>query len=69
MTVRVCDICDIADCKAHAPRCKPKSLRDEFAMAALIGALSAPIWQYTEQNEVAKAAYKYADAMMEARKK
>lgn len=65
MAVRVCDICDIAGCKRHAPKFAPKSLRDEFAMAApeIIAPLQANLKEYAEW------AYEYADAMMEARKK
>jgi len=43
-----------------------KTLRDEFAMAALTGALAGRV--VGERTEWAKAAYEIADAMMEARK-
>lgn len=42
-----------------------KTLRDEFAMAALIGILTRNTWTYDENCEIA---YEYADHMMEARK-
>ena len=42
------------------------TLRDQFAMAALTGALAGRV--VGERTEWAKAAYEIADAMMEARK-
>jgi galactose mutarotase-like enzyme len=42
-------------------------LRDQFAMAALIGGLAGRV--PGDRTEWAKAAYQTADAMMEARKK
>lgn len=42
-----------------------KTLRDEFAMAALSGMLSKPIGRTF--TSAAVAAYRYADAMLEAR--
>lgn len=46
------------------PPVEVKTLRDEFAMAALIGMARLT---YVEVD-IAKSAYAYADAMMEARK-
>jgi len=43
---------------------RPKDLRDEFAMAALIGILDTCIYG---RDESAATAYEYADAMMKAR--
>ena len=43
-----------------------KTLRDEFAMAALTALLSKPF--VTKDHQLAKDCYDYADAMMEARK-
>jgi hypothetical protein len=43
-------------------------LRDEFAMAALTGLLTDPICAL-HSAEVAADAYRYADAMLEARKR
>ena len=43
------------------------SLRDQFAMAALAG-LCADGYGYGEFEELASISYKYADAMLEARK-
>ena len=42
---------------------KPKTLRDEFAMAALIGLLSDPNCD-APHDVFARNAYKFADAMM-----
>lgn len=42
------------------------TIRDQFAMAALTGALAGRV--VGERTEWAKAAYEIADAMMEARK-
>ena len=47
----------------------PKTLRDEFAMAALSGIIATPNLQTTDVKILAGAAYGLADAMMEARKK
>ena len=44
-----------------------KTLRDEFAMAALTGCLAGRNNNF-ERKEWAEAAYELADAMMEARK-
>jgi hypothetical protein len=46
-----------------------KCLRDEFAMAALTGFLCCDIRDEWDKNNLAATSYKYADAMMEARKK
>ena len=43
------------------------TLRDQFAMAALSGMLGHPKCAVSEPEKDAKWAYKYADAMMEAR--
>ncbi len=46
----------------------PKTLRDEFAMAALTGLLNIPTWPEGIRNMgVAKASYELADAMLAAR--
>lgn len=45
----------------------PKSLRDEFAMAALQGLLANPQGKAGHWKEAAKGAYKAADAMMKER--
>ncbi len=47
----------------------PKSLRDEFAMAALTGLLAFGwnIWPRLNARKSAKEAYEYADAMIAAR--
>lgn len=45
-----------------------KTLRDEFAMAALTGII-AGLGQFSDFAHTAEAAYKMADAMMEARDK
>lgn len=45
-----------------------KTLRDEFAMAALTGIL-ASLGQFSDFTRTTEAAYKMADAMMEARGK
>ena len=51
---------------ADTPAPETKTLRDEFAMAALIGLLAAgSMWS----GEAAAEAWRQADAMMEARKK
>lgn len=50
---------------------KSKTLRDEFAMAALGGILAAAWQDLTSENKTFKAiseeTYRWADAMMEAR--
>jgi hypothetical protein len=48
----------------YAP--ETKTLRDDFAMAALQGMLAA---ECDLARNIARCAYEYADAMMEARKK
>lgn len=45
-----------------------KTLRDEFAMAALTGLIANP-QNMNALKQNAEAAYRYADAMLEARKK
>lgn len=46
----------------------PASMRDEFAMAALSGMLATPHnWPQQDADEFAGAAYRFADAMLEAR--
>ena len=54
---------------ANAPAPGYKTLRDEFAMAALTGLVSDHDCGEVPAISVAHAAYEYADAMMEARKK
>lgn len=44
------------------------TLRDQFAMAALTGLLSTSHGQAESVVDQADTAYRYADAMMEARK-
>jgi hypothetical protein len=51
---------------ADAPAPEVKSLRDEFAMAALQGMLAS---EAAFDRNMAEYAYEYADEMMEARKK
>ena len=51
---------------ADAPAPEAKSLRDEFAIAALQGLLARYDFH---ARDVARDAYEYADAMTEARKK
>jgi hypothetical protein len=51
---------------ADVPAPEAKSLRDEFAMAALQGLLAG---KYDLDRGLSQYAYEYADAMMEARKK
>jgi hypothetical protein len=51
---------------ADAPAPEAKSLRDEFAMAALQGMLAS---EAVFDRNMAEYAYEYADAMMEERKK
>jgi hypothetical protein len=51
---------------ANAPAPGYKTLRDEFAMAALQGMLAR---ESDLARNVARYAYEYADAMMEVRKK
>lgn len=46
-----------------------KTLRDEFAMAALAGMLNSKALAHLRHAEQAKTAYQYADAMLAARKK
>lgn len=46
----------------------PRELRDEFAGRALSGMLSDPHgWPQQDADEFAEAAYRFADAMLEAR--
>ena len=47
----------------------PKTLRDEFAMAAISGLLSNPTIGFESFDAAAKAAGKMADAMLAERKK
>ena len=54
---------------AEAPALETKTLRDEFAMAALQGLMANPDNPPDTRREWAEEAYLYADAMMEARKK
>jgi hypothetical protein len=47
---------------------EPKTLRDEFAMAALGGLFSNNRIEIVNYDQCSKECYKMADAMMEARK-
>lgn len=51
----------------EAPQTEQKTLRDEFAMAALTGVLASE--SRDSRENFAAACYKMADAMLEARKK
>ena len=79
---RRCDVCDnltmdyytdgvtYVRCAACDPRgLKTPTLRDRFAMAALVGIIAHPddAPGCKEGPTVARAAYYYADAMLEAR--
>ena len=47
-----------------------KTLRDEFAMAALTGLIAArAVWTDSSFDRAASRAYQFADAMLEARSK
>jgi hypothetical protein len=46
-----------------------KTLRDEFAMAALTGNMANPNIRFQSFDEMATESYQMADAMMKARKK
>jgi len=48
---------------------KPKSLRDEFAIAALTGIMANPDCAFEDDWEFADFAYDLADAMMKRREK
>jgi hypothetical protein len=56
---------------ADAPVPETKTLRDEFAMAALLGFMTHPDMdiELGDPKAFSASAYKYADSMMEARKK
>jgi hypothetical protein len=56
---------------ADAPALEAKTLRDEFAMAALTGFMADPnvLLPTCDFNATAEGLYVIADAMMEARKK
>lgn len=45
------------------------ALRDQFAMAALTGIITNPVYDEMTCEIVAKISYSIADAMLEARKK
>ena len=67
--------CDSIDVEAHEVKGEPvksepvKTLRDEFAMAALNGLLSHnPLGYSAHRDARAKVSYGYADAMLKARK-
>ena len=44
-----------------------KTLRDEFAMAALVGIVNAGFRTQYSSKELAQLAYRFADAMMKER--
>lgn len=46
---------------------EPSTLRDQFAMAALVGLLSCPDTTLGARASYAEASYAYADAMLKAR--
>lgn len=50
----------------HFCRVRPKGLRDEFAMAAIVGIITSPKGWLT-LKEQSGAAYEIADAMLKAR--
>ena len=54
---------------SDAPAPETKTLRDEFAMAALMGLMAHPTIRFDSYKAMGEDIYKYADAMMEARKK
>ena len=67
------------DCRQwheNATPCPPPTLRDRFAMAALIGQLANPKWPNvgpsglpaSEEDCAAHWAYQFADAMLRARR-
>ena len=69
-TFRNCTVGTYApDCTVGTYAPEAKTLRDEFAMAALTGMLTDRDCGDVPATAVASAAYEYADAMMEARKK
>lgn len=49
-------------------RAEVKTLRDEFAMSAMMGLLSNHTLEWVDSAYLAKEAYVAADAMLEARK-
>lgn len=55
------------DCAEAGTISEQPTMRDQFAMAALSGMLGHPKCAVSEPEKDAKWAYKYADAMMEAR--
>lgn len=63
---RLCSVCK-AQFKEQSNQ--QKTLRDEFAMAALSWFLASPNRTDRYYDNIAAASYKMADAMMEARKK
>jgi hypothetical protein len=60
------DVCDMVRRLPVFNHAGSVTLRDQFAMAALIGALAGR--KAGDRTEWAKVAYELADAMMEARK-
>ena len=68
-TFRNCTVGTYApDCTVGTYAPETKNLRDEFAMAALTGFVANPN-NIAGTEESAQWAYRYADAMIEARKK
>ena len=59
----------LARFKRSGDMTSPKTLRDEFAMAAISGLLSNPTIGFESFDAAAKAAGKMADAMLAERKK
>lgn len=64
--VEIKELAERADTQRR--RAGTKTLRDEFAMSAMIGLLSNPTLEWLDQDYLARESYAAADAMLEARK-